>query len=175
MEGDGRKKFYGKHRGTVLNNVDPLQMGRLMVIVPDVSSLIPTSWAMPCAPVGGPQIGFFALPPIGAGVWVEFEGGDPDFPIWTGTFWGSAAEVPNMAKSIPPLIPAITLQTTLQNGLQVSDFAPTPKTGGIVIKSTTGASLVVNDSGIYLDNGKGASITLIGNLVSINGSALTVM
>ena len=130
---------------------------------------------MPCAPVGGPQIGFYALPPLGGGVWIEFEQGDPDFPIWTGTFWGSIGEVPSLARTVPPLIPAITLQTATQNGILISDLPPTPATGGILIKSATGATLVVNDSGIYLNNGKGASITLIGNMVAINGTALTVI
>ena len=88
------QRFYGKYRGTVLNNVDPLQIGRIQVIVPDVSTILPSSWAMPCAPVAGIQTGVFAVPPIGAGVWVEFEQGDPDYPIWAGCFWGSAAEVP---------------------------------------------------------------------------------
>ena len=48
---------------------------------------------MPCAPFAGSGVGFFALPPVGANVWVEFEGGDPDYPIWSGCFWG-AGEVP---------------------------------------------------------------------------------
>ncbi len=51
------QKYYGKHRGTVLNNIDPMQMGRLQVQVPDVAGLIPTSWAMPCFPAGGKQMG----------------------------------------------------------------------------------------------------------------------
>ena len=82
--------YYGKYRGMVLNNIDPLQQGRLQVQVPDVAGLIPTSWAMPCVPVAGIQNGMFALPIVGSGVWVEFEQGDPDYPIWVGCFWGSA-------------------------------------------------------------------------------------
>jgi len=137
------KKFLGKYRGNVVNNVDPEQRGRIQVIVPDVSNVMVSSWALPCAPVGGMQTGMFAVPPIGAGVWVEFEQGDPDYPIWTGCFWGSAAEVPAMAKTVPPAVSGITLQTTLQNGVVISDV-PGP-TGGIMLKSTTGASIIVND------------------------------
>jgi hypothetical protein len=77
-------KYFGKYRGVVLNNVDPMQMGRLMVEVPDVTGLAPSSWAMPCVPIAGIQNGMVALPIIGSGVWVEFEQGDPDYPIWTG-------------------------------------------------------------------------------------------
>ena len=43
---------------------------------------------MPCVPYAGSGVGFFAVPPVGANVWVEFEGGDPDYPIWSGCFWG---------------------------------------------------------------------------------------
>src|SRR5688500_12525 len=93
MEG----KYYGKHRGLVLNNIDPMQKARLLVQVPDVLGLGTSSWAMPCVPIAGPQMGVYVVPLIGSGVWVEFEGGDPDYPIWTGGFWGTAAEIPALA------------------------------------------------------------------------------
>jgi uncharacterized protein involved in type VI secretion and phage assembly len=169
----GNKKFLGKYRGTVINNVDPEQRGRIMAIVPDVSTVVPSTWAMPCLPVGGMQMGMFAVPPIGAGVWIEYEQGDPDYPVWVGCFWGTAAEVPALARTAPPAVPAITLQTTLQNGLIVSDL-PGP-TGGIMLKSATGATLIVNDTGIYIQNGKGASITLVGPTVTVNQGALVVV
>lgn len=82
------KQFFGKYRGTVANNADPRMQGRIQVSVPAVLGDSLLSWAMPCVPYGGPQVGFFAVPPNGANVWVEFEGGDPDYPIWTGCFWG---------------------------------------------------------------------------------------
>jgi len=167
-----KKKYYGKYRGTVVNNVDPMQIGRLLVIVPDVLNINLSSWAMPCLPVGGMQMGIFSVPPIGAGVWIEFEQGDPDYPIWTGCFYGSMAEVPAMAKLVPPAVPGITMQTVLQNGIVISDV-PGP-TGGIVLKSTTGATLIVNDTGIYIQNGKGASIIMLGKMVDINQGALTI-
>lgn len=167
------KKFLGKYRGTVVNNIDPEQRGRIQVMVPDVSNVMVSSWALPCVPVGGIQTGMFAVPPIGAGVWIEFEQGNPDYPIWTGCFWGSTAEVPAMAKIVPPAISSITLQTTLQNGIVISDV-PGP-TGGIMLKSTTGASIIVNDTGIYIQNGKGASIIMTGPTVTINQGALMIV
>ena len=167
------KQFFGKYRGTVVNNVDPLQIGRIQAIVPDVSGLMLSSWAMPCVPVSGLQMGFYTVPFIGAGVWIEFEHGDPDFPIWVGCYWGNAAEVPALAKLVPPGVPGMTMQTPLQNGLTVNDV-PGP-TGGIMIKSTTGASIIVNDTGIYIQNGKGASIVMVGPTVTVNSGALTVM
>lgn len=167
------EKFYGKYRGLVVSNIDPMQQGRIQVQVPDVAGLAPLSWAMPCAPVAGIQNGMFALPQPGSGVWVEFEQGDADKPIWVGCFWGSAAEVPALALATPPVMQGITLQTVLQNGLTISDL-PGP-TGGIILKSATGATLIVNDTGIYIQNGKGAAITLIGPTVTINNGALTVI
>jgi len=89
--------YYGKYRGMVINNVDPLQIGRLQVQVPDVAGLIPSSWAMPCFPLTGKQMGSYMIPQIGAGVWVEVEEGNPDYPIWSGCWFGSVAEVPALA------------------------------------------------------------------------------
>lgn len=173
---ESTSKFYGKYRGTVVNNIDPLQIGRIQVSVPDIN-LIPATWAMPCVPLAGKQEGTFMTPQIGAGVWVEFERGDPDYPIWVGGFWGSAAEVPALALVPPPIPPGqnIVVQTTAQNTLVLSDSAPTPISGGIVLKSMTGAMIVVNDSGIYIQNGKGASIMMVGPTVTINQGALVVV
>lgn len=167
------RKFYGKYRGTVINNIDPMQLGRIQVMVPDVSNVIPTSWAMPCVPIAGKQMGTFVVPQVGAGVWVEFEQGNPDYPIWVGGFWGIAAEVPALALAGVPGNPNIVLQSTLQNTIMISDL-PGP-TGGIMLKSTTGASIIVNDTGIYIQNGKGASIVMVGPSVNINTGALTVI
>ena len=166
-------RYYGIYRGTVANNVDPMQIGRIMVIVPDVGSITPSTWAMPCVPITGKQMGTFMVPQIGATVWVQFEGGDPDHPVWTGGFWGDAAEVPALALAGVPGDPNIVLQTTLQNSVVISDL-PGP-TGGIMLKSTTGATIIVNDTGIYIQNGKGASIVMVGPSVTINAGALVVI
>ncbi len=87
------KKYFGKYRGSVIDNIDPMQMGRLMVQVPDISGLIST-WAMPCVPCGQPKKVASSLPNLGAAVWIEFERGDPDYPIWSGCRYDSAAETP---------------------------------------------------------------------------------
>jgi hypothetical protein len=170
------RKFYGKYRGTVVNNIDPLQIGRIQAIVPDVSNIMLSSWAMPCLPIAGKQEGMFCVPQIGSGVWIEFEQGDPDYPIWVGGFWGVAAEVPALALAPPAPPPGqnIVIQSTLQNTLLISDAPPTPATGGIILKSATGAMIVVNDSGIYIQNGKGASIVMVGPTVTVNTGALVV-
>lgn len=166
-------RYLGKYRGTVVNNVDPMQIGRIQAIVPDVSGLVPTSWAMPCVPAAGINTGVFTVPQMGSGVWVEFEQGDPDKPIWVGGYWGTAAEVPVLARIVPPAVNGITLQTTLKNGIVVSD-TPGP-TGGILIQTTTGAMISVSDVGIMISNGKGAIINMVGPSVDVNVGALTVI
>jgi uncharacterized protein involved in type VI secretion and phage assembly len=166
-------QFFGKYRGMVMDNVDPMQMGRIMVQVPDVSNVIPSSWATPCVPFAGIQNGFFVVPAIGSGVWVEFEHGDPDHPIWTGGYWGSADEVPALALAGPPGVQSIVIQTLSQNMLMISDV-PGP-TGGILLKTTAGAMIAVNETGITITNGQGATILMNGPSVNVNEGALEVI
>jgi uncharacterized protein involved in type VI secretion and phage assembly len=165
-------KYWGKYRGTVVNNADPQQIGRLLVEVPNVGGLSPNSWAMPCLPMTCKQAGVWVLPQVGNGVWVEFEHGDIDYPIWTGCWYGSVAEVPPMALLAPPSQPNIVLQTGGQTMLVLGD-APGP-TGGILLKTSTGAMIAINDAGIIISNGNGATIELIGSTVTVNAGALTV-
>jgi uncharacterized protein involved in type VI secretion and phage assembly len=167
------RRFYGKYRGTVINNVDPMQLGRIQAMVPDVSNVIPSSWAMPCFPVTGKQMGAWMIPQVGTGVWIEFEQGDPDYPIWSGCWFGSAAEVPTLALAAPPAVPNFVIQTQGQNTIMISDV-PGP-TGGILLKTTTGAMIAINDVGITISNGKGATIVLTGPSVTINNGAFTVI
>jgi uncharacterized protein involved in type VI secretion and phage assembly len=166
-------KYYGIYRGTVTNNIDPLQTGRILATVPDAGGLVPTTWAMPAMPIAGKQMGVYVVPQIGAGVWIQFEAGDPDRPVWTGGWWGSAAEVPALALAGIPANPNIVIGSMLQNTIVVSDL-PGP-TGGIMLKSATGATLIVNDTGIFIQNGKGASIVMTGPTVTINNGALVVV
>jgi uncharacterized protein involved in type VI secretion and phage assembly len=167
------QQYLGKYRGTVVQNVDPLGLGRIQAIVPDVSSLAPTTWATPCLPVGGAQMGLFTVPPVGAGVFIEFEQGDPDYPIWTGSWWGSLAEVPSTAQLSPATVPRVTIQTPLQNALTVSD-APGPS-GGVLLKTAAGAMVSVTDTTLVITNGKGATITMNGPSITINCASLTVL
>jgi uncharacterized protein involved in type VI secretion and phage assembly len=173
VQDSSSKKFYGKYRGVVMNNIDPMQMGRIMVQVADVSNVLPSTWAMPCVPFAGIQSGFFAVPPIGAGVWVEFEQGDADYPIWTGCFWGSASEIPALALAGVPGLQQIVIQSVSQNMLMVSD-TPGP-TGGLLLKSSTGAMIAINDIGITITNGQGATVTLTGPSVTVNEGALEII
>lgn len=93
------RRYYGKYRGFVVDNDDPEQLGRIKVQVPSVlGDEVVTGWAMPCVPYGGAaNQGFLCVPDVDAGVWIEFEEGDLEFPIWVGTFWskpGGQSELP---------------------------------------------------------------------------------
>jgi uncharacterized protein involved in type VI secretion and phage assembly len=166
------RRYYGKYRGTVVNNVDPMQQGRIQAIVPDVTGPLPGTWAMACVPITGKQYGIWALPQIGSGVWIEYEQGDPDYPIWAGCWWGSAAEPPALALAAVPGVPSIVLQTTGQNTVMISDVPGAA--GGILLKTKTGAMISISETGIIISNGQGASIAMTGPTVTVNAGALVV-
>jgi uncharacterized protein involved in type VI secretion and phage assembly len=167
-----KKRFYGKYRGTVINNVDPMQQGRVQAMVPDVTGVIPSSWATACVPITGKQYGMWVLPQIGTGVWIEYEQGDSDYPIWSGCWWGSAAEPPALALAAAPGVPSIVLQTQGQNTLMISDVPGAA--GGILLKTNTGAMISISQTGIIITNGQGASIVMAGPSVTVNQGAMVV-
>jgi uncharacterized protein involved in type VI secretion and phage assembly len=162
--------FYGKYRGVVTDNKDPLMTGRVKARVPDVMGEKETGWAMPCAPFGGSGVGFFALPTVGAGVWIEFEHGDPDYPVWSGCWFGSAAEMPPIL--LAPPYKKTLIKTEGGNSVLLDD---TPGIGGITLETSGGQKVVMNATGVEITNGQGASIKLTGPQVSINGGALEVI
>jgi len=164
------KQFFGKYRGKVASNLDPMQQGRLQVSVPTVLGQGKLSWAMPCVPFAGPGVGFFAIPPSGANVWVEFENGDPNFPIWTGCFWG-VGEVPAL-----PAVEQMKVWKTSAITLTLSDL---PGIGGVTLEVNPPAvpmpmKLVFDVSGIELSTGA-SSVKLTPVSVSVNDGALEVI
>lgn len=92
-----KKKFYGKYRAIVTNNMDSDpstgRMGRIKVKCPKVLGEDESNWCTPCMPFAGPNKGNLFMPKVGDTVWVEFEEGDPDKPIWVGNWWG-VGEIP---------------------------------------------------------------------------------
>ena len=163
-------QFFGKYRGKVENNVDPMQMGRLQVSVAAVLGDGRQSWAMPCAPYFGSGVGLFAIPPTGANVWVEFEAGDSDYPIWSGGFWGTG-EAPAQ-----PAIAETKIFKTDGVTLTISDL---PGAGGLTIEvgppvAATQMKLVFDSTGITLSN-TAASVKLTAASVSVNDGALEVI
>jgi uncharacterized protein involved in type VI secretion and phage assembly len=164
-------RFYGKYRGIVTDIEDPLFLGRIKAKVPDVLGEDESGWALPCAPAGGSGMGFFALPVKDALVWIEFEQGDPDFPVWTGCFWGSASDVPSDLLTPEPY-KKVMLVTAGGVSLTLDD---TPGSGGIVLQTANGQKLSMTSTGITIDNGQGAKITMETSKVSINDGGLEVL
>jgi len=163
-------QFFGKYRGTVTNNIDTELRGRIQVSVPAVFGAGRNPWALPCAPYAGAGVGFFAVPPIGANVWVEFEAGNPDFPIWSGGFWARGE-----APAQPASPPFIKILQTDHLTLKLDD---TPGAGGFTLEvrppsAAVPISFVCNAGGVEISIGA-AKIAMTPASVSINDGALEV-
>jgi hypothetical protein len=164
-------EYYGKYRGKVESNLDPLQIGRVQVSVPAVLGEGRLSWAMPCMPFASNGSGVYVVPKKDSLVWVEFEGGDPDYPIYSGGFWSDVSQVPPEALAGVPLTPNIVLKTDRGHVLSLGDL---PGVGGFTLRTAGGASITVNETGIVISNGKGATITMTGPTIDLNNGALTI-
>lgn len=161
--------FYGKYRGKVENNLDPMQLGRVQVSCPAVLGAGTLSWAMPCTPYAGNGVGLFLVPPVGANVWVEFEGGEPATPILAGCFWGTG-EV--------PASPAIAETKVLQTDAVTIEASDLPGGGGITLAAKPPAvalpvEITVTSDGVEIATGAG-SIIVSKTSVSLNQGALEV-
>ncbi|MGY2134460.1 phage baseplate assembly protein V [Hymenobacter sp. HD11105] len=169
-------RYLGKYRGVVVNNQDPENRGRIQARVPDVQGMLPTTYALPCLPAAGKGSGTFFLPELNSAVWIEFEQGNPDYPIWTGCFWGSPQDLPETAQNSPPATPNIVLQTNGPNSITVFGKPD----GGITLcagplNSSTSPRITITPNGITLSAGAGlAEIKLSGPTVTINGDALKI-
>jgi uncharacterized protein involved in type VI secretion and phage assembly len=163
-------QYFGKYRGVVRDNQDPLMLGRIKARVSEVTGSDETGWALPCAPFGGSGMGFFAIPDTGAGVWIEFEHGDPDYPIWAGCWFGSAAEIPSQL--LTPPYQKTMIKTKGGNVITLDD---TPGAGGITLETSAGQKIKLSAAGIEIDNGMGGVIKLTGPKVDVNSGALEVI
>ena len=160
------KQFFGKYRGKVAANKDPLNLGRIQVSVPAIFGEGGQSWALPCTPYAGKDVGFFTIPPVDANVWVEFEGGDPDYPIGSGCFWGEN-ELPENAKVDDPVKVQVFktegITITLSNlgnnkGLTVEVDKP------VVEKPL---KMVFNADGIELNNNNKTTVKLMAETIEL--------
>lgn len=137
-------RHFGKYRGQVMQNTDPQGLGRLQVVVPALLNQAAV-WAMPCVPYAGDGVGLFAVPPVGSAVWVEFEGGDLDYPIWAGCFWRDSQRPPEGNSN-----PAVKLLKTDKVSVRIDDDA-----GEIVIETEGGTRLTLSATAF---KGEAASI-----------------
>jgi uncharacterized protein involved in type VI secretion and phage assembly len=156
-----RSRFYGKYRGTVID-VDPSTL-RIKAQVPAVLASQPTGWCSHCVPYAGPDVGILFLPEIGSGVWIEFEGGDVSYPIWTGCYWRSGEMPSDAAPGVK------TIVTKAGHKILLNDDA-----GSITISDPNGNTVTLDSSGISISHG-GNSVAINDSEVNVNDGALEVM
>lgn len=171
------QRYLGKYRGTVVDNSDPEQLGRVKVTVPSVFGPdVVTGWAMPCVPVGGmPGQGWFAVPRIGAGVWVEFEEGDLEFPIVAGTFWSA----PDGNSEVPPAVtgdgsedgisdpPTRTVLTTAKkHTIQLEDADDAELI--LIHDATHGHTVLLDGDGVRITDGNGNEMVMTADAFTVH-------
>ncbi len=156
-----RNRFYGKYRGAVTEvDADTL---RIKAKVPAVLGAQTTGWCMPCVPYAGADVGFAFLPEVGAGVWIEFEGGDVSYPIWSGCYWRTD-ELP--AEATPQVK---VMVTAAGHKLLLDDDA-----GSITITDSNDNTITLDSAGITLERG-GKKIEISDAQVNVNEGSLEVM
>jgi hypothetical protein len=155
-----RQCFFGKYRG-VVSAVDATTC-RITARVPSVLGDTDTGWCMPCVPYAGPQRGIAFLPEVGSGVWIEFEGGDVSYPVWTGCYWRDGEPPEGIAPNVKVIVTAAGLKLIL------NDDEPS-----ITISDPNGNMVTLNEAGITLS--KAPQQIVIGDAsVTVNDGALVV-
>jgi uncharacterized protein involved in type VI secretion and phage assembly len=155
-----RNRFYGKYRGTV-TDIDPDTL-RIKAKVPTVLQQQTTGWCMPCVPYAGKDVGLAFLPEAGAGVWIEFEGGDVSKPIWTGCYWRTDEQPTDATPQIKVIV------TKSKHKILLDDDE-----GTIIITDANDNKLTLDASGIILERG-GKKVKISDAQVSINDGSLEV-
>ena len=155
-----RSRFYGKYRG-VVTDVDA-STGKIKANVPAVYGDVESGWCMPCVPYAGPKVGIAFLPEVGSAVWIEFEGGDVSYPIWTGCFWREGEVPSDAAADVKVIVTVSSLR------LKLDDAA-----GSIMLSDPNGNTATLDSGGITLANG-GQQVVISSSSVSVNNGALEV-
>jgi hypothetical protein len=149
---NGARLFFGKYRAVVVDNIDPEGRCRLLLNVVDVYGPNISTWAMPCLPYAGLQMGAYIVPPPKAGVWVEFEHGDPDYPVWTGCWFG-LPDPPVAAKAVTPGAPVFMMTSLKQSAIALSDtplVALGLKQGGVVLSAGPQCFIAIEPTGVTI-------------------------
>lgn len=147
---------YGKHRGLVVDNNDPSSLGRLRAKIPEILGNVETGWAMPSTPYAGNSAGFFMVPPIGTGVWIEFEAGDVSRPIWTGCWWNKG-ELPTSTSGAVATSSIKIIRTEQGISVALDDAAKTVTIGdgnghnSIIVQMQSGQIRIVGASKVVVD------------------------
>lgn len=171
-----RTRYFGKYRGVVTDNADATSRGRVKVRVPAVLGALEV-WAMPCVPYAGAGVGFYSLPEAGTGVWVEFEAGDPSYPIWVGCFWGDG-ELPDQGGA------PIKIWKTEKLTLRIDDAADEAfveatsgsklLVGADVVSESGGARHSVGSAGVVDETGA-TKLEITSSSFKVNNGALEVV
>lgn len=170
-----QRRAFGKYRGFVTDNADPNQLARVRLRVPALLGSAETGWALPCLPCGGlAGQGLFSVPAVGAQVWVEFEGGNLDFPIWSGTFWQQPGDAPSAVQDQP----TSQLWRSGKGHLLLLEDKDDAET--VALQHAGGAALTLDAAGnTELTDSHGARLTLNAEneqavLEDANGNVLTL-
>lgn len=172
-----RNRYFGKYRGTVTDNADPTKRARLKVRVPAVLGDLEV-WAMPCVPYAGDKVGFYFLPEPETGVWVEFEAGDPSYPIWAGFFWADDQLPDEAAGAVKKVLrtekSTVVLDDDTPEIHAFVDDAGDVRIGDEVVLKRDQATHTVSSDGVTSEIG-GQKTELTQSSFSVDGGALEVM
>lgn len=187
-------RHYGKYRGVVTDNQDPNNLGRIKAKVARLTRDVELGWALPCLPYGGAsEEGFFAIPDVNAGVWIEFEGGDLRFPVWTGSWWGDG-EVPESATPDQKVFKTASghkvvfddnansivvtdsngnVATLDSNGVKVEDDnsnVVTMDSAGVKVEDTNGNTVTMDSSGVKVEDSNSNTVTMDSSGIKLEDS-----
>jgi uncharacterized protein involved in type VI secretion and phage assembly len=159
-------RFAGKYVGTVVDNADPLTLGRVRARVPEVLADETTGWCLPCSPFAGPAVGLAVVPPVGALVFVEWPAGDVTRPpIWSGGLWANGDGVDGAGPE------TVVIVTPGGHRLELRDTAGD---AAVEITAASGASITLDAKGVSIEFG-GQKLAMTASSISLNDGALTVM
>lgn len=155
-----RSRFYGKYRGSVAEvDTDTL---RIKARVPAVLGDSTSGWCQPCVPYAGKSVGFLFIPEEGDFVWIEFEGGDPSYPIWSGCGWRDDEKPDDATQEVKVIV------TKAKHKMLFDDDEET-----ITITDPNNNSVTFDSSGITLER-EGKKVVVSSSEVNINDGGLEV-
>lgn len=149
LEGFG--KFYSIYRAFVVSNQDPKNLQRLKLIIPDLTGeLIYDYWCPPRGVYFGKGYGTQVLPQKGDLVWLEFEQGNPECPVWSHGY-PALTEPPEDSELTDKS--AFWFKSPKGHCILINDT-----NGTIYAKHSSGNSALINEKGVSLISDKAISL-----------------
>jgi uncharacterized protein involved in type VI secretion and phage assembly len=173
-----RGRLPGVYRGIVKDNDDSTGgTARLQVTIPGLLGDSLTVWAKACVPYAGASVGFYSLPPIDAQVWIAFEAGLIDYPVWIGCCWGSG-DLPDTTGPTVKIWKTDKITIKIDDSgdqIEISTTSGTKVTLAADAKTESGqATHTVGSAGVTSEKGSG-KVEVTDSSVSINSGAFEVM